>query len=113
MASKNLVAELTNLSQEIYVIDENKLLRPDLGSLSLKNKFAPRLNDIKSKLLIMVDFAAKVSDHQLKTVLSPLSTPLSSIKSAMDARVELSDQDYALEQEPFLESIENYLSTRQ
>ncbi|MCY3737132.1 MAG: hypothetical protein OXG13_12055 [Gemmatimonadaceae bacterium] len=104
MARDDLVAELTNLSTEMYNVDEARLLRPDIGNLSLEKRFTPRLNDIKGKLLIVVDFAADVSDSQLQNVLGPLAN----IKSAMDSQAGLEDETYASQRENFIANVESY-----
>ena len=105
MADDSLVNELKTLSGEIYNIDEDQLLRPTIGPLSLKNQFGPVLDGIKRKLEIIVDLSPEVSDNQITTILDPLQ----SIKREMEQLAGLSNEEYASNKDEFLQNMGSYL----
>ena len=107
MASESLVNDLKNFASEIHAIDEDRLLRPTIGDLSLKDQFTPTLSSIKRKLDIIVDLSPEVSDNQITVVLSPLQN----IKSEMEAQAGLSDEQYASNKDGFLINIDSYLDS--
>ena len=105
MANESSIDNLKNLASGIHAIDEDELLRPRIGALSLKDQFTPILGSIKRKLDIIVDLSPEASDNQVATILNPLQN----IKSEMEAQAGLSDEQYASNKEVFLINIDSYL----
>ena len=108
MASDTLINQLRSLSDEIYNVDMDRLLRGNVfGRLSLKEEFTPRLDNIKRKLNIALESASELNDNQVQSFLDPIQN----ISSAMEEQANLSNEDYVLQRVPFLDKIDSQLKT--
>lgn len=105
MANDSLIEQLRSLAEAIMGLNEEKLMRPSLGPLSIEKEFYPRLESIKRKLGNAIELAPQVSDRQLQEFIENMTA----IKSAMEAHTKWEDREYASERDPFLENMDNML----
>lgn len=105
MADKDRCDQIIGVVDEINAVDENSILRPDIGgSFSLNKDFGPRLIDIKNKLKIVVNFCPMVTNEQADNVMSCIV----SIRNLIVEQSARSDDSYFKNKSDFLQSIETY-----
>lgn len=106
MVTPNNIDSLKNLRESILAIDENRLLRPGLGSLSIVNEFSERLKRIKGRLDQAIELYDQVSNNQI----TELTNILDEIRQEMGQQAGYEDSDYAANRDVFLERIDEKLN---
>ena len=101
MATEDQIQQLRDLSDAIENIDEEKLLRPSLGEVALKEEFAPKLKKIKRRAAFALKHAAEVHYNQLQSIIEPLGQ----IRTELEQQADRSNEDYVTNRPHFLTNI--------
>ena len=105
MATNDEVKSLWDLSDAIMNVDKDKLLRPEVGELSLQSAFAPTLEKIHRKFEFAKKYAAELHNNQL----APIRDIFTYISEQMREQANRNHQDYVATREQFLTEIKNQL----
>ena len=101
MASQGKINQLKNKIDEISSIDLAKLLRPDLGSMSLKAELGPIFNSIILRLKGANELMYFVSDSDIDRLMSVLNK----IHSHMNTSSEMDDKSYVTNRDTFRDQV--------
>lgn len=102
MANQDQIQTLMRTVEELNDIDRDKLLRPGLGEISLKEEIEPKLEILNKKIDLILQFALDVHGE----VIDNINSILSSICQYMDAQCEREVADYVTHKDGFLEQFQ-------
>ncbi len=98
MANQDQIQTLMRTVEELNDIDRDKLLRPELGEISLKEEIEPKLEILNKKIDLILQFASDVHGG----VIDNINSILSSICQYMNDQCERDVPEYVAEKENFL-----------
>ncbi len=105
MSRQDLIDQLKSLLVSIDEIDDEKLLRPTLGEVSLSDRFADDLAQIKKDLAFAIQYAPYVRNGDLENIRGYYQN----ISSLIQEQVRRSPENYVTAVQPFLNDIRGNL----
>lgn len=101
MADQNQLNDLNRIIVEFEAMNLDDLLRPSLGTLSLKSELGPIFDDIKSKLIIINNHSTKVGNNTISKVRTAVGNIIQRIKNAGN----LDEKDFVAQRVNLIETI--------
>lgn len=98
--------EIEDVAAEFRNIGREKLLRPNLGNLSLEPVFGSDFDAIGNRLKVALEVAPHLPDESL----SGITNVFKAMNDSMKKQANLSDSEYASQREPFLQTMKARLT---
>ena len=103
MANEHQIDNLQQVVAELKSVDRNKLLRPELGELSLKEKMEPNLEALDKRIDLLLENASNIPGN----IVESLTSTLSNIYQYMNSQCTIEEAaTYAAEQQDFLSNFQ-------
>ena len=105
MAREEQIRQLKEISAAIEKVDAEKLLRPSLGEVALKEEFALKLREIQRKAAFAHEHGADVHSNQMQGIIGPLER----IRTELEQQANRSNEEYVTHRPGFLTNIDSLL----
>ena len=105
MANEQTLQNLDKIIEELRSINEDKLLRVNLGEESLKDELDPFLAELNSKIDFAKSYASKIHNNYVNQFIKSINA----IKDQLNAQAERNNQEYIANKQGVLNACKEQL----
>ena len=107
MANGTQIANLQQVVKELQSVDRDRLLRPEIGALSLQREMGPKLEILDRRIDLILETAFDIPGN----IVESLTRALSTICQYMNEQCERESNEYVAQREEFLFQFQGQFET--